>query len=151
MTNSLLSQLLEVNAVKINGLLSKLNAENSLNRINAQTATAGFYMRHIAEAQIMLSFNFFETNKGLPYSKPLTLGVSSDEGQLFDVTETAQLMAQGTETLKEVIQHGNDEYWNTEIETKFFGKITRINGLGRILNHNAHHCGQIELCLKKPM
>lgn len=149
MTKFILNQILEVNIAKTNGLLARLTAENSLNRINPQTATAGFYMRHIAEAQIQLCKLFFGTEASLPYGRPFTLGVSSDDGRLYDLTETQQLMNLGYETLRNVVQQTPVESWNDIKETKIFGTLTLIQGFSKILNHNAHHIGQIELCFKK--
>jgi uncharacterized damage-inducible protein DinB len=147
-TSALLLQTFEINILKINGLLSRLTNENSQNRINHQTATAGFYMRHIAEAQILLCKLFFDTTVELPYSKPLTMRVASDDGQLYDVEETHQLMELGYDTLRKAIAKTTTKTWN-EPKPTFFGEGNRIQGLARLINHSSHHCGQIELAIKK--
>jgi hypothetical protein len=149
-TSTLLMQLFEINILKINGLLNRLTAENSQNRINPQTATAGFYMRHIAEAQILLCKLFFDAAPDLPYGAPQTMRVASDDGRLFDVEETKQLMELGYEALKTAIAKTSTKTWN-EPKPTFFGEGNRIQGIARILNHSAHHCGQIELAIKKGM
>ena len=148
MTSLILNQIFDVNAQKINGLLDRLTPENSQNRINPQTGTAGFYMRHIAEAQIMLSKRLFGTETSLPYGKPLTLGVASDEGQLFDVTETKELMELGYNTIKQFVATVPDEGWAKTVNS-FWGEISLLDCFARTLNHSAHHCGQIELAIKK--
>lgn len=150
MTNNILNQIFEVNIQKVNGILGKLTPENSQNRINPQTGTAGFYMRHIAEAQIMLCKRLFELGDGLPYGKPLTLGVASDDGRLYDVEETKQLLEVGYTTIKQVIETLTDEDWGRIMNT-FWGDVSNLECFSRILNHNAHHCGQIELAIKKGM
>jgi hypothetical protein len=150
MSKDILHQIYAVNAQKVNGLLDRLTTENSLNRINPQTGTAGFYMRHIAEAQIMLCKRLFRTEQGLPYGKPFTLGVTGDDGQLYDVEETKELMAVGNRVVKQVIDSTAEEDWGKIINT-FWGDVSQLECFSRILNHNAHHCGQIELCFKKGM
>jgi DinB superfamily len=148
MTATILNPIFDINIQKVNDLLNQLTTENSLNRINPLTGTAGFYMRHIAEAQILLSKMFFETTTGLPYGAPLTLRVPNDDGRLYDVEETKQLMQLGYDTLKKVIADTPDAAWQTT-KTTVFGELTLLQGFSRILNHNAHHCGQIELAFKK--
>jgi DinB superfamily len=148
MIASILNTIFDVNIQKIDGLLSRLTPENSLNRINPQTGTAGFYMRHIAEAQILLCKMFFDTATSLPYGAPFTLRVPNDDGRLYDVAETQQLMQIGYDTLQQAIANTPEAAWNTA-KTTIFGELTLLQGFSRILNHNAHHCGQIELALKK--
>jgi DinB superfamily len=148
MTSTVLNQMFDINILKINGLLNRLTAENSQNRINAQTATAGFYMRHIAEAQILLCNLFFDTKLTLPYGAPQTMRVPSDDGRLFDIEETRPLMEAGYAALKEAIANTDEETWQASKPT-FFGEGNRLQGVARILNHSAHHGGQIELAIKK--
>ncbi|MDZ7879947.1 MAG: DinB family protein [Saprospiraceae bacterium] len=145
----ILNTIFEVNAQKVNAILARLTVENSQNRINPQTGTAGFYMRHIAEAQIMLSKEFFGSAANLPYGKPFTLGVAADDGRLYDVEETKALMESGYAAIQEAIKKLKKADWDTPKPTRFFGDITPLQGFSRLLNHNAHHCGQIELAIKK--
>lgn len=147
-TSTLLLQIFEINVLKINGLLGRLTAENSQNRINPQTATAGFYMRHIAEAQLLLCKLFFDTTTELPYGAPQTMRVASDDGRLFDVEETRQIMELGYDTIRKAIADTSEETWNAPKPT-FFGEGNRIQGMARLINHSSHHCGQIELAIKK--
>lgn len=144
----ILNTIFDANSQKIDGLLARLTPENSQNRINPQTGTAGFYMRHIAEAQIMLAKRLFGTETSLPYGKPFTLGVAGDDGRLYDVAETKELMHVGYETIKHVIETMPDADWFNKIDS-FWGNISLLDCLARTLNHSAHHCGQIELAIKK--
>jgi hypothetical protein len=105
-------------------------------------------MRHIAEAQILLCNLFFDTKHTLPYGAPQTMRVPSDDGHLFDIEETKQIMETGYEALKQAIANTDEETWQAPKPT-FFGEGNRIQGVARILNHSAHHGGQIELAIKK--
>ena len=71
-----------------------------------------------------------------------------DEGQLFDVAETKDLMQTGYDTLRHVIATTPDADWHKMI-TSFWGEISMLECFARTLNHSAHHCGQIELAIKK--
>jgi uncharacterized damage-inducible protein DinB len=148
MIQSVLIPLFEMNALKVNGLLTKMTLENSAFRIHAAAGSVGFYMRHIAEAQIMLSKMFFGTETNLPYGKPLTLRVPNDDGRAYDLAETQHLMQTGNELLLNVIKTLPEADWHKP-KTTVFGERTPFQGIAMIMNHNAHHCGQIELTIKK--
>jgi hypothetical protein len=148
MIQSVLIPMFEMNVVKVNGLLARMTDENSRFHIHALAGSAGFYMRHIAEAQIMLSQMFFGTTTGLPYGKPFTLRVPNDDGRTYDLAETHELMKVGQDLLANVIKTMSDEAWHTP-KTTIFGERTPLQGMALILNHNSHHCGQIELTIKK--
>jgi uncharacterized damage-inducible protein DinB len=148
MIQSVLTPLFEMNALKVNGLLTKMTQENSAFRIHAAAGSVGFYMRHIAEAQIILSKMFFGTETNLPYGKPLTLRVPNDDGRAYDLAETQHLMQTGNELLLNVIKTLPEADWHKP-KTTVFGEKTPFQGIAMIMNHNAHHCGQIELTIKK--
>jgi uncharacterized damage-inducible protein DinB len=148
MIQSVLTPLFEMNVVKVNALLARMTDENSKFHIHQAAGSAGFYMRHIAEAQIMISQMFFGTTTGLPYGKPLTLRVPNDDGRAYDLAETRQLMQMGQDLLANVIKTMPETAWHTP-KTTVFGEKTPLQGMALILNHNAHHCGQIELTIKK--
>ncbi len=150
MTTSILNSIADTNFLKVKLLLEKLTTENSLNRINQETGTAGFYFRHIAEAQILLGKLFFDSSTNLPYENPLTMRVPNDDGRQYDIEETKMMMQTGFDSLKSIIENTSESDWHTIKHTQPFGDIMLIQGLSRVLNHNAHHCGQIELCFKKP-
>ena len=43
-----------------------------------------------------------------------------------------------------------DGAWLEQIETPFFGPVTRVRLLSHVLFHTAHHAGQIALTLSRP-
>ena len=148
MIQSVLTPMLEMNIAKVNGVLAKMTAENSSFHIHEAAGSAGFYMRHIAEAQILIPQMFFGTTTGLSYGKPFTLRVPNDDGRAYDLAETQQMIKTGQEILANVLKTFPEADWHKP-KTTVFGERTPLQGFALILNHNAHHCGQIELTIKK--
>ncbi len=133
------------NQKKINALMNKLTPENSIFRISPESATAGFYMRHIGEAMHSLSNMGFQT--GMSF-QPQTLRQPADPGHALDLAETKQYVDSGFDLLRKVV----NERPISEIDTVFsspFGDQTLLSFIAFTLNHNSHHAGQIELTIKK--
>ena len=133
------------NQKKIDALMNKLTPENSMFRISPESATAGFYMRHIGEAMHSIANMGFQS--GMSF-QPQTLRQPADPGHAFDLSETKQFVDSGFDLLRKIV----NERPNSEIDIVFsspFGDQTLLSMMSFTLNHNSHHAGQIELTIKK--
>ncbi|MCY1541002.1 hypothetical protein D9M68_766740 [compost metagenome] len=77
-----------------------------------------------------------------------TLG-QIDSGKAYDLETSRMLFEQGYFTLEKLINETPDEAWLEEIDTTWFGKISRIKLFSITLFHNSHHCGQIASAIVK--
>ena len=73
----------------------------------------------------------------------------SDSGREYDLKTSRNIFEQGYKTLEKLVNETNGNDWLEEIETPWFGKISRIKLYSLTLFHNAHHCGQIATAIKK--
>jgi uncharacterized damage-inducible protein DinB len=51
--------------------------------------------------------------------------------------------------LKKLIEETPDSDWLDQIDTPFFGTVSKARLFSHILYHNSHHCGQISMTLEK--
>src|SRR5262250_3775334 len=114
---------------------------NSSLRLNDKTASIGFIYRHIMK----LFGQFF----GIPTDAINTTIGQTDNGQLYDVEYSRQLISRGYGVLKDLVENSADEDWLKPVDTPFFGTVTRIRLFGHVLFHNSHHAGQISMTLAK--
>lgn len=125
-------------------ILNNLNAENAIFRLTKKTATAGFIYRHIGETTILIAQFFgYKTNV-----KGTTIG-QNDTGKVYDLNESKAIFEQGYQTLEKLVNETNEKAWLEEIETTWFGKISRIKLYTILMLHNSHHCGQIASAIAK--
>lgn len=113
-------------------------------RLNEKTASIGFIYRHIGEATTMLC-QFFGIENNAPGQ---TMG-KEDTGENFDLETSRRLVEEGYDSLEKIIKSTDDADWLTNIDTTFFGTISKIDLFSITVFHNSHHCGQIASALVK--
>jgi uncharacterized damage-inducible protein DinB len=144
MQKEILLLMVEQNQFTSHFSLDRVTEENAALRLNEKTASIGFIYRHIGE-----TINLFGQFLGIPTDiKNSTIG-KTDDGQLFDVRESRELIATGYETLKTLVENSSDEDWLQPVDTPFFGTVPRIRLFAHTLFHNSHHAGQISLTLSR--
>lgn len=144
MQKELLNNILEQNKFTCSFTFNKLTAENIDFRLTENSASAGFYYRHIGEIMFLLaSFLGVQTDV-----QNTTMGVT-DHGQGNDVEANKELVEAGFAMLDNLVEESSESFWLEKIETPFFGTVTRIRLFSHILFHNSNHCGQISLILAK--
>lgn len=144
MISKLFTDLLIQNQVSCQFAFSELTSENIQYRLTDQTASAGFIYRHIGEAMILFGYFF----GFLPEVPNTTMG-ATDTGQGDRLEESRELVEKGYALLKSIIDNSSDSDWQNEIETPFFGTVTKARLFAHVLYHTAYHAGQISLTLKK--
>jgi hypothetical protein len=146
MQKAILLQLLEQNRQECSGNVKKINPENAAFRLAEQTASAGFIYRHIGETTNLLGHFFgYETQ-----AQGTTLG-QSDPGEEYSLETSWVLFEQGYLMLEKLVDETSEDEWLEEIDTTWFGKISRIRLFSITLFHNSHHCGQIASTILKGM
>mgnify|MGYP003669882028 CR=1 FL=1 len=144
MQNEILSQLLEQNRKDCSHFCKNINTENSAYRLTEQTASVGFIYRHIGETTNLIG-QFFGCETDV---EGTTMG-KNDTGTEFDLETSRMYFEKGYNTLEKLVANTSDQEWLEEIDTTWFGNMKRIKLLSVLLNHNAHHCGQISSAIVK--
>ncbi len=138
MQKEILLQILEQNQMDCSHFCKNINAENMTFRLTEQTASVGFIYRHIGET-INLIGGFFGYETEVVGT---TMG-QRDTGIHYDLETSRVYFENGYHTLKELVVNTTDKEWLENIDTTWFGKISRIKLFSIVLFHNSHHCGQI--------
>ena len=144
MQKELLQNILEQNKFTCSFTFNKLNNENSEFRLTENSASAGFYCRHIGEIIFLLT-SFLGVQTAVQNT---TMG-ETDSGQGNDVEGGKELVEAGFAMLDKLVDETPEATWLETVETPFFGTVTRIRLFSHILFHNSNHCGQISLILAK--
>lgn len=144
MQKEILLQMLEQNRIDCSHFCKNINAENVDFRLTEQTASVGFIYRHIGETTNLIGgFLGYETDV-----EGTTIG-QKDTGTQYDLEVSRAYFENGYNTLEKLIVNTTDNEWLEEIDTAWFGKISRIKLLSILLFHNSHHCGQISSAVLK--
>ncbi|MDX2301146.1 MAG: DinB family protein [Microscillaceae bacterium] len=141
---TLLHQLIQQNQLTCSFALDQVEASNLDWKLNDSTASIGFIYKHIGEVMNLFG-NFLEK----PSAVPNTTMRQHDTGQGRDFIQSKQYIEQGFAMLQALVNEKTDEWWMLEIDTPFFGKVSKLRLFSHILYHNAHHAGQISLTLSK--
>jgi uncharacterized damage-inducible protein DinB len=144
MQKELLTEMLVQNQLTNSFAFEKITNENLNKRLNEQAASVGFIYRHIGETMNLFGYFF-----GIPSEVPNTTMGQQDIGQDFDLETSQSYVAKSYEMLKKLIEETTDEDWLTQIDTPFFGKVSKVRLFSHVLFHNSHHAGQISLTLSK--
>lgn len=144
MTKPLLEQLLAQNILSNSFALNQVSKENVFMKLNSKTASVGFNYRHIGE-----TIHLFGTFLGEQTTIQNTTMGQQDTGQGKDYEESKKLLSSGLSLLQNIVDKNSDEWWMEEIDTPFFGKVSRLRLFSHILYHNSYHSGQISLTLSK--
>lgn len=144
MQKEILFQMLEQNRTNCSLSINTINAENVENRLTAQTASVGFIYRHIGETANLIGQYFgYQTDV-----EGTTIG-QEDAGKQYDLGTSHMYFEEGFTMLEKLINETSDKEWLEEVETLWFGKISRIKLFSFTLFHNSHHCGQIASAIVK--
>jgi uncharacterized damage-inducible protein DinB len=144
MQKEILLETLKQNEFTSHFSLDRVCEENASLRLNHETASIGFIYRHIGE-----TMNLFGQFFGIPTDVINTTMGQTDNGQVFDVEYSRQLISRGYGVLRELVENSADEDWLKPVDTPFFGTVTRIRLFVHVLFHNSHHAGQISMTLAK--
>jgi uncharacterized damage-inducible protein DinB len=144
-TSDIMRQVWDLNMRKVQSIINKTTAENAAFRLTPDTGTVGFYLRHIGEVMLSLSKLTFGTDNPV---QTQTMRVKFDDGRVFDLEETKAIIEKGNATICEVMNKLSDADWDKTIATKW-GERTPMQTIVGLINHNAHHVGQIELTILK--
>lgn len=144
MQKDILLQMLEQNQNDCSKFVNNINTENANFRLTKQTATAGFIYRHLGEtANLIAQFYGYKTA-----AEGTTIG-QTDTGKPYGLETSRLLFDESYNAFKKIINETSDQDWLEQIETSWFGKISRIKLFSIALYHNSHHCGQISSALLK--
>lgn len=144
MQKEILLQLLEQNQSDCYSTFKDINEKNADFRLTEQTASVGFIYRHIGEVtNVLCQFFGYKTDV-----EGTTIG-QTDTGHQYECETSHMLFEQGYATLKKLVNETSDADWLEEINTTWFGNVSRAKLLSITLSHNSHHCGQIASALVK--
>ena len=144
MQKEILLEILRQNQFTSHFSFDRVSEENASLRLNDKTASIGFIYRHIGE-----TMNLFGQFFGIPTDATNTTIGQTDNGQVFDVAYSRQLISRGYGVLKDLVENSADKDWMEPVDTPFFGTVTRIKLFVHVLFHNSHHAGQIAMTLAK--
>lgn len=121
MQKEILLQMLEQNQKDCSYFCKNINAENIDFRLTEETASVGFIYRHIGETTNLIGQFFgYETTV-----EEITLG-HKDTGKHYDLETSRLLFEQGYVTFEKLVNETSDKEWFEDVETAWFGKISRI-------------------------
>ena len=144
MQKEILLQMLEQNHKDCSHFCKDINAKNIDFRLAEQTASVGYIYRHIAETtNLIAQFFRYETD-----IEGTTMG-QEDKGSQYTLEPSRMYFENGYNTLKNLVVNTTDNEWLEEIDTTWFGRISRIKLFSILLFHNSHHCGQISSAILK--
>ncbi len=144
MHKDLLLEIVKQNEFTSHFSLDRVTEENAALRLDDEAASIGFTYRHIGE-----TLNLFGQILGTATDvKSTTIG-KTDEGQVFDVAYSRELIERGYQVLRDMVQNSNEEDWLKPVDTPFFGSVPRVRLFAHALFHTSHHAGQISLTLSK--
>jgi hypothetical protein len=103
----------------------RVSEDNAAFRLNDKTASIGFIYRHVGE-----TINLFGQMLGAPTDVRNTTIGETDNGQMFDVESSRQLIARGYLALKDLVENSADEDWLKPVETPF---LVRLQEYGCLL------------------
>ncbi|MDZ7692308.1 MAG: DinB family protein [Balneolaceae bacterium] len=113
-------------------------------RINSESNSVGWLLRHIAEVELLFSKNVFGRELDV---KAQTIGsLAKDRGQFTDLESLMELIERAGNELKAAIEKVDN--WQEEVTTAEFGTVTKAEALARIMTHTAYHAGQVALAKK---
>ena len=125
--------------------LSGLTAEDLKKKLPLTQNSAGFLIRHVGDVELLFAKNVFGSDVKVSAK---TLIAQHDTGEWTDLDALLEYVAYSGQTLEAIIKTQSESDWETSIVTKEFGTKTKVESLGRIISHTAHHGGQLAIILK---
>ena len=129
----------------------RVTEENATLRLNKKTASIGFIYRHIGE-----TMNLFGQFLGIPTDVTNSTIGETDDGQVFDVKYSRELIAKGYEMLKALVENSSDEDWLKPVETPFLerfpDKAVRAHPLPQLTSRrpDISHSGKRNIRSERP-
>lgn len=121
----------------------KLTPEVLLHKVHADSNSAGYLLRHIAEGDYFFATTFLNNKESIEM-KAIGPG-AKDQNQFTDLDELLAVLDQSAAMFERAIMSIED--WDEKVESRM-GILTRREGLGRNIGHTAYHAGQISLAIK---
>lgn len=129
---------------RLTKLEEELESNDTSKRLHPDSSSLGWYLRHIAEVELLFAKNVFGKDIEV---KAQTIGsLAKDRGNFTNLDELLELLRKAEEQLGAAIKEIND--WEAEVKTAEFGTVSRAEALARIMTHTAWHAGQIKLTAK---
>ena len=144
MEKELFSDLLKQNIQSCSYAFDAITEENSSYRLNENTASVGFILRHVAETMALFGYFF-----GIPTDATNTTMGTQDTGQGKDLSTSRELLQKGYALLEQIISSTPSEGGFEPVETPFFGTVSKARLFSHILYHNSYHAGQVALTIKR--
>ena len=144
MEKELFSDLLKQYIQSCSYAFDAITEENSSYRLNENTASVGFILRHVAETMALFGYFF-----GIPTDATNTTMGTQDTGQGKDLSTSRELLQKGYALLEQIISSTPSEGWFEPVETPFFGTVSKARLFSHILYHNSYHAGQVALTIKR--
>ena len=144
MRRDLLRELLQQNRTTCNFALDRVATDNSGWRLTPDSASIGFIYRHLGE-----TINLFGTFFGEATDVTGTTLGAVDVGEHYDFDTSRELIERGYTMLARVVEECPEDSWYDTVDTPFFGPVSRARLFAHVLYHNAHHCGQLAMCLNR--
>lgn len=144
MQKEILLEMVNQNLMTCSYTLDRATDENKDWRLNKKTASIGFIFHHIGETINMFG-HFFNIHTEVENT---TMG-QIDTGKDYDIETSRTLIKKGFGMLKKLVEETPGSDWLDQIDTPFFGTVSKARLFSHILYHNSHHCGQISLTLEK--
>ena len=120
--------------------------ENDLpKRLDPESNSIGFLLKHIAEVEQLFAKNVFGLEIKVTAN---TIGKTKDSGRYINLSELLESLSAAEKVLTMALQSQKEEDWESNVTTAEFGTITKAEALARIISHTAYHSGQIALILK---
>lgn len=127
-------------------LLKNITEEDLTKKLINTRNSAGFFIRHIADVELLFTKNVFGVSDLNVHAK--TVIVQRDTGEWTNLKDLLDYHEEAYRQLKAALEKHTDETWSETVTTKEFGTKTRAEALGRIISHTAYHAGQLALTLK---
>ncbi|MDZ7659368.1 DinB family protein [Fodinibius sp.] len=129
---------------RLTNQLDDIQDADLLKRIDSESNSVGWLLRHMAEVELLFSKNVFGRELDV---KAQTIGsLAKDRGQFTDLASLMELIERAGNELKAAIEQVDD--WDEEVTTAEFGTVTKAEALARIMTHTAYHAGQVALSRK---
>jgi uncharacterized damage-inducible protein DinB len=129
---------------RLTSQLSTIKSEDLSKKLGLSPNSCGFLLRHIAEVELLFTKNIFG-NKEVNVNAQ-TIKAGKDSGAWTDLKSLLDMVEEAGVQLEKAINSQSD--WEAIVETKEFGKKTKLEAMGRIITHTTYHAGQLALIIK---
>lgn len=140
----LVKEMITQNRVSCGFALSMIDQTHAGLRMSPEANSVGFIYRHIGETTLLFGYFF-----GIPPTVENTTMGKQDTGQGQDISESRELIEKGYQLFEELAQTATDNFWMEEVDTPFFGKVSRFRLFSHVMYHIGHHSGQIAMTISK--